>query len=257
MGNFVLPPKSQVGYLDPEIAGEGQMVLMSDGENVPWAPPPVNPVIPDLSNIKSIKKYFRPYQFRAWPAWIYHPDQPPRLVKNADEAAELGICYREPTAHEKERFGDKKVWDWKDECEWRPFPFPKDLKFDPLKPGPGKEFQKGPVNPVAAEEAMILKVAAAVGAALKLAGPGAPATVNPKQWDEFLAFQAWQKAQEVVKAEAVNALVPEIEQPEDPTESTAEDAELVAWRAEAEDKGIKVDKRWGLARLKMEVENAA
>ena len=100
--------------------------------------------------------------------------------------------------------------------------------------------------------------------ALKLSGPGAPASVEPKQWDEFLAFQAWQKTQQVVKSEGVvlNALteallIPEVEDEPEYQEPPDFGGELTAWRTEAEAKGIKVDKRWGLARLKEEVEKAA
>ena len=264
---FVLPPKSQVGVLHAEIAGEGETVLMSDGSEVSWSPPPVQPVMPDWSQIKSIRKYFGRKGHQTWPCWLYHPIEAPRLLKNEHDAAELGVCYRDATADETARTGAKKVWDWKDGCEWRPTPFPKDVRFDPLNAGPGKTFQPAPVNPAVAQnamvEALIPQVAAAVAQALKLAGPRSPAHVDPKQWDEFLAFQAWQKTQEVVKTEAVNALlIPEIE--DEPKAGTATDwdaenaeAELAAWRAEAEDKGIKIDKRWGLARLKEEVEKAA
>ena len=265
---FVLPPKSQVGTLHPEIAGEGETVLMSDGDQISWTPPPVQPVMPDWSQIKSIRKYFGRKGHQTWPCWLYHPTEPARLLKNEHDAAELGVCYRDATADETARTGAKKVWDWKDGCEWRPTPFAKDVKFDPLKAGPGKTFQPAPVNPAVAQnamvEALIPQVAAAVAQALKLAGPGAPASVEPKQWDEFLAFQAWQKTQQVVKSEGVvlNALteampIPEVDEESEYQEPPDVGGELTAWRTEAEVKGIKVDKRWGLARLKEEVEKAA
>jgi len=205
---------------------------------------------------------------------IYHPNEPYRVVKNEHEAAELGVCYRDATADETARTGAQKVWDFRDPGQsangWRPQPYPKDLKFDPLKAGPGKTFQPAPVNPAAAQnamvEALIPQVAAAVAQALKLAGPGAPASVDAKQWDEFLAFQAWQKTQEVVKSEGVvlNAFTEALGDPPGLVggnvayvEDGHEESEFAAWRAEAEAKGIKVDKRWGLARLKEEVEKAA
>jgi hypothetical protein len=207
---------------------------------------------------------------------LYHPDEAPRVIKNAQDAAELGVCYRDATADETARSGVTKMWDWKDDCKWRPTPFPKDIKFDPLKAGPGKTFQPTAVNPALAQnamiEALIPQVAAAVAQALKLSGPGAPATVEPKQWDEFLAFQAWQKTQEAVKEPGIvlNALTEALKMPiensmepnglnpdYEPVNGEDEAATIAAWRQEAEDKGIKVDKRWGLARLKEEVERAA
>lgn len=273
---FVLPPKSQVGVLPPEIAGEGEAVLMSDGEQLSWTPPPPQPVMPDWSQIKSIRKYFGRKGHLTWPCWLYHPDEAPRVIKNAQDAAELGVCYRDATADETARSGVTKMWDWKDDCKWRPTPFPKDIKFDPLKAGPGKTFQPTAVNPALAQnamiEALIPQVAAAVAQALKLSGPGAPATVEPKQWDEFLAFQAWQKTQEAVKEPGIvlNALTEALKMPiensmepnglnpdYEPVNGEDEAATIAAWRQEAEDKGIKVDKRWGLARLKEEVERAA
>src|SRR6185312_6341739 len=109
---FVLPPKSQVGVIDPEIAGEGVKVIYSDGEQGMWTPPPPRPVMPDWSGIKSIARYFNRTGHAVWPAWLYHPTEEPRLLKNADEAAELGVCYREATMDEKGRYGRSHVWDW-------------------------------------------------------------------------------------------------------------------------------------------------
>src|SRR5208337_5654614 len=146
---FVLPPKSQVGTLHPEIAGEGDPVLMSDGADLSWTPPPPQPVMPDWSHIKSLRKYFGRKSHYIWPCCLYHPNEPYRVVKNEYEAAELGVCYRDATADETARTGAQKVWDFRDPGQsangWRPQPYPKDLKFDPLKAGPGKTFQPAPV----------------------------------------------------------------------------------------------------------------
>lgn len=262
--NFVLPSKSKVGYLDPEIAGEGQKVILSDGEQVPWSPPPTRPVMPDWSQIKSIARYFNRKGFQVYPAWLYHPTEEPRIVKNADEAAELGVCFRKATEDERGRYGMESVWDWQEGSLWRPKPHGAP-KFDPMKPGQGKTYIATPQNPAVAQhallEALIPAVAAAVAQSLKATGPGAPANVEPKEWDEFLQFKAWQKAKD-----AVNIVADEVEQPTEeqgtddtppPPNALNPDQERAVWEAEAERKGIKVDKRWGIDRLKSEVEKKA
>jgi hypothetical protein len=248
-----LPPRKEVGYLDPEIAGEGQQVIHSDGEVVNWSPPPVKPVVPDFSQIKSIRKYFNRTGFVAWPAWLYHPIEEPRLVKNAEEAHALGVIYRDTTPDERARYGKNAMWDWSDETEWRPTPFPKDIKFNPEKPGTGKTVIHGKPNPEIAQnelvKALIPEVARAVAEALGAARPNAPSNVDPGEWAEFQQYIAWKKSQEVIvheaeKAQEANALAT----------SLTHEQELSMWREEAETLGLKVDGRWSIERIKAEIE---
>lgn len=261
---FVLPPRAKVGYLDPSISGEGQFVN-SEGETVNWTPPPAKPVMPDWSQIKSIRHLFNRTGYQVWPAWLYHPSESSRLVKNADEAADLGICYREATIDERGRYGVKAVWDWKDDSKWRPEPWPGTTKFNPTEPGHGKTYVPKAPDPVIAQNELVRQivpeVAAAVAKALKNAGSGAPASIDGATWDEFLAFQAWKKTHEAVSALAAapdgnetdeeeivstlsaNALTPE------------QDRQL--WEDEAKRKGVKVDGRWSLDKLRATVEKAA
>lgn len=257
---FVLPKKSEVGVLDPEIAGEGERVIYSDGEQMSWTPPPARPVMPDWSQIKSIAKYFNRIGHQVWPAWLYHPGEEPRLVKNATEAAALGVCYREATADERGRYGVKAVWDYTEETEWRSQPYDNTIRFDPNRLGQGKTYVASAPNPAIAQnallEALIPAVAAAVAQSLKATGPGAPANVDQAQWEAFLQFQAFQKAAEavdIVKAEnsgeAGDVVVGE--------NGLTADQERRLWQDEAEVRGIKVDGRWSLAKLKAEVEKAA
>jgi hypothetical protein len=268
---FVLPPREKVGYLDPEIAGEGQKVILSDGDQVSWSPPPAKPVMPDMSQIKAIQRYFNRTGHAVWPAWLYHPTEEPRLVKNANEAAELGVCYRQATMDEKGRYGRDHVWDWKDDSQWRPTPHGV-VKFDPKKPGTGKTYIPEAPNPVHAQNdllAMLVPaVAAAVASSLKATGPGAPANIDPNDWDAFLKFQAWQKANQVVQ-EVAKAPAPDASDAHpDPAGAVlnalqeaagegAETDERESWLAEAERKGLKVDKRWSTERIKAEVLKAA
>src|ERR1017187_1691633 len=102
---FVLPSKNQVGLLDPEIAKEGEKVIYSDGETIQWTPPPPRPVMPDWSQIKSIARYFNRHGFQPWPAWLYHPTEEPRLLKDAKDGEEIGIVYRHATTDEHARYG--------------------------------------------------------------------------------------------------------------------------------------------------------
>lgn len=269
---FVLPSKSQVGYLDPEIAGEGQKVILSDGEQVSWSPPPARPVMPDWSQIKSIQRYFGRTGHQVYPAWLYHSKEEPRLVKNAEEAATLGICYRDATQEERGRYGLNAVWDWADDSQWRPKPHDA-IKFDASKPGPGKTVIHSQPNPAIAQHALLQElipaVAAAVAQSLKATGPSAPAHIDSKDWDDFLQFKAWQKSSQAVELVSAASAVPEMTF-DAPEESALDDAENLApinalsgedekalWIAEGERKGVKIDKRWSLERLKAEIQKAA
>lgn len=258
---FVLPSKREVGVLSPDIAGEGAKVLMVDGEVITFNPSPPKPVMPDWSEIKSIRHYFNRTGFKVFPAWLYHPTEQPRIVKDAHEAAELGVCWREATIEEKGRYGLEHVWDWKEDCEWRQTPFKTERKYDPRKPEQGKEYIATPVAQATANRELLNtvlpEVTAAVVAALKQGGSVAPDKIDPKQWESFLAFQAWQKTQQAIdliapvigNAAEGNALAP--------TEPIPEENERALWEAEAERKGIKVDGRWSLERLKAAVDKAA
>lgn len=267
-GGVKLPSRNEVGYLDREIADEGQAVKLSDGENLSWTPPPEKLAMPDFSQVKSIRKYFNRTGYQVYPAWLYHPKEPARIVNNSDEAMALGVFYREATTEERGRYGVKAVWDWKPECQWRPTPWSETRTIDPMNPGAGKNFvhreESRAVAQNALVEALIPQVAAAVAQALKSSGPSAPAHIDAKEWEQFIAFQAWQKTQSAVK----EVFVPEIahELIDDTVSLEGDDAgdngltheqEMALWAAEAERKGVKVDKRWGLARLKEEVEKAA
>jgi hypothetical protein len=256
---FQLPPRSQVGYLDPEVAGEGQKVILSDGEQVNWSPPPVAPVMPDWSTIKSIRHYFNRTGYAVYPAWLYHPSEAPRLVKNAQEAAELGVCHREATIDERGRYGLSHVWDWQDDSQWRPKPHGA-TKFDPANPGQGKFFVATPPNPAIARNELLAElvpaVAAAVATALKSTGQGAPANIDPNDLDEFLQFQAWKKAQGMIEAATADETTDELPQGS-ALNALSPAQERAAWEDEARVKGVKVDKRWSLDRLKAEVQKAA
>ena len=258
---FVIPPKSEVGYLDPEIAGEGQKIIMSDGDVVNWTPPPAKPVVPDWSGIKSIMKYFNRVGFTPWPAWLYHPTEPKRLLKNAQDAADLGVCYREATRDEQMKYGKKALWDWKEDSKWRPEPWEGTEKFDPAHPGHGKNVIFAPQNPIHAQNDLVARlipeVAAAVAQALKGSGaPSAPASVDPAEWEAFQQFIAFKKSSEAVSV-AVNALERDPNGPELTATGITEEQDRSFWIEEAEERGVKIDRRWSVDKIKAEIEKAA
>ena len=227
--------------------------------------------------MKSLKRYFGRSNFPTWPAWVYHPTEDPRLVRNADEAAQLGVCYRDATPDEAMRYNLKKVWDWKDDSLWRQAPYPGTMKFDPKKPGSGKELIHARQDPVGAQhdlvKALIPQVAAAVAAAMQGgAAPSAPAHVSPTDWAEFQAFLAWKKS-----AEAVTALAAESDADDGSEGSTgtasaaaaasanalnalaqgaAPDGDKALWIEEAKSRGVEIDKRWSVARIVEAIEKA-
>ena len=245
---FELPPRSQVGYLDPEIAGEGQKVV-TEGE-LSWSPPPVMPVMPDWSQIKSIRKYFnRAGGGSIFPVWLFHPTEPDREVANAEEALKLGVWRRKATIEEGSQFGVQYTWDWKRGAEdlgWRPTR-QKPPKFDPHNPGTGKVYNATPPSQSSQQNALLealvpaiaASVATAVAQALKSAGNAPASTVDPGK----IAVEA--------VTEAVSSIGNALTAPLD------EDEEIETWRAEAERLGIKVDKRWKITRLKAEIDKAA
>lgn len=263
--NFTLdqiPSRAKVGYLSAEVAGEGLGVVLTDGEEVGWSPPPTKPVFPDYSEIKSIKKYFNRSGHQAWPAVLYHPVEPPKTVRNQAEANALGVMYREATPEETSRYGVRAVWDWTAGSQWRATPYPKDLKFNPANPGTGKTYMPPQRNDAVAQnsmiEALIPQVAAAVASAMRTSGPGAPPSVDPGQWNEFIAFQAWKKSQEVVNDLVGEPRAPVENTPEAPPSAlaSASDRERETWIAEAEKAGAKIDKRWTLDKIIQAVEQA-
>lgn len=194
---FELPPRTKIGHLDPEIASEGQKVILSDGEQVNWSPPPTKPCIPDWSEIKSIRRYFNRTGYQVYPAWLYHENGEERLVKNADEAAQLGVCFRKASDEERNRYGVQSLWDWQDDSKWRPQPWIL-RKFDPHKAEQGKNYVPATPDPMAAQ----LHLLAGLTDAIKNNQVQKPAEISDKDWQDFQQFLAFKKAQ--------TAAVPEI-----------------------------------------------
>lgn len=265
-----LPPGMAKRALDAELANEGgkvmgpETVILSNGEQVAWTPPPEKLAIPDLSVVKSLRHYFGQRGYKPYPAWLYHPTKHAVLVKDAKEAAEFGVVYREATSDERSRYGLKTVWDWEEGSDWRPNPVV-EQKFDPKNPGAGKNLIHSAPDPRVAQNdlvaALIPAVTAAVVQGLKATGPAAPAAIDPKQWEAFLAFQAWQQAQPIVatavaEAEIAAEAAVEEEFAEQTVNALSPEQDRLLWEEEAKRLGIKPDGRWSLERLKLEVQKA-
>jgi len=260
-GNFAWDPATgkPVGsatgkreYLDPEIAGEGTKVIMSDGTSVTYNPPPIKPSIPDWSTFKSIQKYFNRLDYHFFPTWLYYPDGRSEIAKDADEAGDkYGVWLKKRTDEEKAQFGGGDYrWEFGEGSLWRPRPYAAP-KFDPIKNlGAGKNYIPTPVNPRVAQNELLAEliptVVAAVTTALKGSGDvQAPSHIDPKEWEAFLAFQAFKKTQE--------ALEPANEQPDEEPAADPQDDERSEWIAKANEAGIKIDGRWKLEKLRKNV----
>lgn len=261
--SFVLPSRSKVGYLDPSIAGEGQHVFGEDGETFNFTPPPEKLVMPDMSNVKSLRKYFGRVNLPAFPAWVYHSSEPPRKVM-AVEAGELGVCYRETTPDEQIKFGKTHVWDWTDETLWRPTPYAANSKRDPYREA-GKE-RPANVSPRESQnelvKALIPEVAGAI--AREMRGASAPSNVSADDWQAFQQFLTWKRANEAVSASSPPIATMDSD-PLGPATTanalgqtgTTEAEERSLWIEEATERGITIDRRWSLARIKEAVEKGA
>jgi hypothetical protein len=254
---FVLPPKSKVGYLAPEIAGEGQRVIHSDGSVEEWQEPAPRSIYPDFSHIKSIRHYFnRTGPVRLWPSWLYHPTEAPRIVKSEEEAAALGVVHRETTHDEKARMnGLQQIWEYDTDCLWRTQPYPANNKRDVTKEM-GKNIVYAEVN----QQAALAKSFSEFAASMKQSTGASPAATTSKEWAEFEQFRAWKASLEAPAPQPDITPVESIAEPTDDDMSLNAltiDQERAMWETEAKRIGLKIDGRWSLVRLREEVEKAA
>jgi hypothetical protein len=240
-------------YLDPEIAGEGTKVIMSDGSSVTYNPPPIKPSIPDWSTFKSIQKYFNRLDYFFFPTHVYHPDGRDEIAKDAQEAGDkYGIQLKKRTVEERMQFGGGEYrWEFAPDSPWRTQPYAPP-KFDPIKNlGAGKNYIPKPPDPKIAQHELVADlmrtvVPAVVEVIKGGAGNSAPSHIDPKEWDAFLAFQAFKKTQEALEPVVRRTLTEE-----EPT--AASEDERSEWVAKAREAGIKIDGRWKLEKLRKAV----
>lgn len=226
-------------YLDPEIAGEGTKVIMSDGTTVSYNPPPVNAAMFDYSKIKSIQHYFNRTDFHWFPIWLFHPELPDVIAKDAKDAFEnYGVSLIEKSRDELAQYGGGKYrWKYEDWSKWRTTPYHQP-KFDPHNPGTGKTYIPRAPDPTIASHDLIARVVAAMQGGQ----------------NEFL-----EKLLSAMAA-ASQGPAPKPAEPEKPLRGVLQAGfdgdERGIWEAQAKDMGLKVDGRWSLDRLKKEVSAA-
>lgn len=254
------------GFLDPEIASEGlkavDKIILSDGEQVAWAPPQAKPVIPDWSQNKSIAHYFGRVGYQTWPCWFYHPTEKEVLIKDAKEAFErFGIQRRKATDRERAQFGAGEwVWDTPDGCLWQSQPYPKNVpgKFDPNIGAQGKNYVPRAPDPQIAQHALIEQLVTAMqggqnqflGQLIAAMGgrppaaPGAagvPEGIDAADWKEFQEFQEFKRQRACIPVSTMDG------RPAEP------DGEKAEWIAKAEECGIKIDRRWSAEKIRNHV----
>jgi hypothetical protein len=210
-----------IEYLDPAIANEGFHAerfnpgawadAVPDGEE--WQPDIEEPHVNDYKAFKKHKhygKYFRPYRYVPFPAWMHHKTLESKLCQTKEEVAALGPGWsREPQRHQIVMVG----------------------KALPIK-----------TDTQRLAEAITLGLADKQPAA---AGLGA---IDPTVIAAIVAavMAATQKTADPV---VIAAPQPEAEPDPEPT-AAAPSIERLAMIELAEKEGIKIDKRWGDAKLK-------
>ncbi len=228
---------------------EGQKVELGS-ENINYAPP-VKPIIPDLSVVKSLRKYFAPYRFQPFPSWIYHPTESARIVKDAKEAAQYGVVYRKAT--EEERFRYHAPPEFYDSIgKWRTDPYPQNLAFDHEKPGPGKNYVPRVVDQ-AKQQTALLEILA------RGQGVGDVDNTEMEALNEQVAKMQALIEQMSRPRNIQSTVEPEVtaEAHKNALEEIFSDPEVERQSLlnEASNLGMTVDGRWSNKRLKLEIEN--
>jgi hypothetical protein len=214
---------SKIEYLDSSIANEGFHAekfnpgawadAVPDGEE--WQPDIDPPRINDYAAFKKHKhygKYFRPYRYVPFPAWMHHKTLESRLCQTKEEVMALGPEWsREP---------QRRIID-----------------------------MTGKALPIKTDTQRLAE-AITLGLADKTA-PAAVGTIDPNMIAAIVAavIAATQKTADPVPAAPAVEAAPEPEiEPE--TAAASPSIERLAMIELAEKEGIKIDKRWGDAKLK-------
>jgi hypothetical protein len=186
------------------------------------------PHIPDYSALKTNKKtkhLFAAHRFVPYPATLYHPTLPSVVVRNKSEHdayLEMG--------------------------EWRATPY--NVKVPAHGPGKTVVSSNGPSQGGSTAELMaaILEQVRRQGASASTAPAMKQALHADPEYAEFLEFKKWKEGQ--AKPAAVHAEpAPQDALPEADQKAILVDA--------AKEKGIKVDGRWSLDKIKEALDKAA
>jgi hypothetical protein len=273
-------------YLDPEIAGEGYKGTLSNGDpDLEWRPAEVEANLPRYDKIKALAHLFAKKPYRAFPAMLYHPSEDPVVVTSNEESLKYRVIFRETNAEEKAKYsGQRFTWDYLGATEWRSIPFARDLKPN-VHNSSGKNivhFDRTAELQNELIERVVLGATEAIAKAMNIAQPkppGAPAGqpgIDPALWSRFQAFVAWEEAGKAALSPAATDVLDanaHLLSDGEPDETEAAEAapatsalagstrvtaaeELAMWRTEADRVGVKPDKRWGVERLKEEVDKA-
>lgn len=213
----------KVEYLDPEIANEGS----SADAPVPMEPAHVFDYAP-LRTHKTYAKYFAPHTYQRYPAIFYHKNGEQRIVATHDEASELA--------------GVRPVkGGWVCDGDW----FDTESDAHPVKPaidGAGKSLVAASASQVAGGTneimAQILQKLTDNGVPSNKVVPAiAAAMAEDKEYQDYLAFKRMRDAS--LTADVIDL--------------PADDQKAILIEL-AKEKGIKLDKRWGLDTIKAELD---
>ncbi len=226
----------KIEYLDPEIANEGERADAAFAA-------PRRPHVWDYAQLKEhphYGQYWAPKPFSPWPAVIYnHKTGEEKTVKDAKEALEYGVGFNKNLRHPD--------YEWTGDWQAEPR---KDQKLSIHVTG--KSLVTASAERVTADSMTKILQKLADGKSTSEVSPAiAEAISADKDYQEYLAFK---RAQAAVGTKAVSATVetePSIH--EVSTESNKKEA-LVS---QAKEKGIHVDKRWGLDRIQAALDSAA
>src|SRR6202021_2682538 len=181
-----------------------------------WQPDIEPPHINDYAAFKKHKhygKYFRPYRYQAFPAWVYHKTLEPKLVKSKEEVEVLGP-------------------------DWSPVP---------NKP---RVDMTGKSLPVKSETQRLAEVVAQALAAKQPGSGGIDATAIAAVVAAVMAAMApQQKPAPIQTAEEADAPVGDLLE----TAAAGESIERTGLLEPADTNSVKADKRWSNDRTKKEL----
>jgi hypothetical protein len=193
-----------------------------------WQPDIEPPHINDYAAFKKHKhygQYFRPYRYHAFPAWVYHKTEEPKIVKSKEEVLALGP-------------------DWS--------PIPNKPRID----------MTGKSQPVKSETQRLAEVVAQALAVKQPGAGGIDATAIAAVVAAVMAATAQQQkpasatksiAEASPDTSGTDGLRAFVETPideENPVDGSIERKALIEL---AEKEGIKIDKRWANDRIKKEL----
>jgi hypothetical protein len=222
----------KIEYLDPEIANEGERADAAFAA-------PRRPHVWDYAQLKEhphYGQYWAPKPFSPWPAVIYnHKTGEEKTVKDGKEAMEYGVGFNRNLRHPD--------YEWTGDWQAEPR---KDLK--PNIHVTGKSLVTASAERVTADSMTKILHKLAEGKATPEVSPAiAEAISADKEYQEYLAFK---RAQAAVKSGTAS-----IETDENPVAHEADPKSGLVQLAK--EKGIHVDKRWGLDRIQAALDSAA